>query len=125
MPPSSDHSRTFTGLPSTGKTFIVADKLVPCDCAYRLLLPTPVVPTDNQYSVTPAPALHANVTDGEVSVEPGVGLLSELLTCRSAVLTRTSMSRKPPGLSLSTPVTIVFPWFIVASTLVTVPSARL
>src|SRR5205823_7382203 len=46
-------SDLFTELPSTGNTLTAADRFVPCDWAYRLLLPTPAVPTDNQYSVAP------------------------------------------------------------------------
>src|SRR2546430_16516400 len=60
-PPSCVHSRTYTGLPSTGNPLTVAARLVPCPWLYTLKLPAPVVPTEIKYCVAPAPALQLRV----------------------------------------------------------------
>jgi hypothetical protein len=41
---------------------------------YRFFEPTPLVPTSNQYPLTPVPLVHWNVTVPPI-VDPGIGLL--------------------------------------------------
>src|SRR5436190_1850306 len=73
--PSCVHSRTYTGLPSTGSPLTVADRFVPCPWLYTLKLPTPVVPTEIKYCVAPAPT-----PQQKTSVVPGhVELVSRLV----------------------------------------------
>src|SRR2546427_6079804 len=74
--PNSVHRRTYTVLPLVGSPFTVPDRFSPCDCEYRLVLPTPVVPTSNQYSVAPVPALQPKLTVAPANVDPDEGLVS-------------------------------------------------
>ena len=79
VPLNRDHRRTYTVLPLVGSPFTVPDRFSPCDCEYRLVLPTPVVPTSNQYSVAPVPALQPKLTVAPPKVDPGGGLVSVAL----------------------------------------------
>src|SRR5438094_6084006 len=78
-PPNCVHSRTYTGLPSTGSPLTVADRFVPCPWLYTLKLPTPVVPTDIEYCIAPAPALQLKVAVALGNVDPGAGLVTNAL----------------------------------------------
>src|SRR2546426_6504827 len=78
-PPNSVHSRMYTVLPLVGSPFTVPDRFSPCDCEYRLVLPVPVVPTSNQYSVAPVPALQPKLTVAPPNGDPGGGFVSVAL----------------------------------------------
>ena len=62
-----------------GSPLTVPDRRSPCDCEYRLVLPVPVVPTSNQYSVAPVAALQPKLTVAPARVDPGGGLVSVAL----------------------------------------------
>src|SRR5207249_5638752 len=96
-PPNRVHSRTYTVLPSIGSPFTVPDRLSPCDCEYRLVLPTPVVPTSNQYSVAPVPALQPKLTVAPARVDPGGGLVI-VASVRAAAPRRADSSNCPAAL---------------------------
>src|SRR5207249_4049841 len=84
-PPSCVHSRTYTGLPSTGSPLTVAARLVPCPWLYTLKLPGPVVPTDSEYCVATRPAPRLTVITGRCRMEPGAGHLTTAVPWHAAV----------------------------------------
>src|SRR5439155_1079044 len=99
-PPNCVHSRTYTGLPSTGSPLTVADRLLPGAWLYTFALPGPVVPTYSAYCVAPPPASHVNVTPALGKVAPGAGFVT---TALAEATSSTSTQSSFPGPSALLP----------------------
>ncbi|PYN89527.1 MAG: hypothetical protein DMD87_05310 [Candidatus Rokuibacteriota bacterium] len=84
VPPKSDHSRTYTVLPSVGNPLTVAE-VESAYRTYRLVLPAPVDPTVSRYGVAPRPAVQTKVAAVPGKIEPGAGLVITAATGLAAV----------------------------------------